>query len=213
LFLNDQAEILRELLEFYYPNEAKVKVIDLTFGKGALWGKILTDPALRWKYSLTACDGAPAEPAVIKRNLLTDDYSSLGSHDAAVFDPPYLIGRVSFDYRQFSRRSWAVDQSRGKFTSNESLELFNERVMRLRDKAPTFLRPGGLLLVKIMDPRKDGHLIPHHVNITNILQVTGTFELVDLSVYIRMGAATWKIAKHLQNLHGYWMVFDFKGLA
>ncbi len=57
LFLNDQAEILRELLELYLPGGGKI--IDLTFGKGALWTRIFSDSVLRSKYPVTACDASP----------------------------------------------------------------------------------------------------------------------------------------------------------
>jgi len=207
-FLNEHAEILRSLLELYYPRTPKVKVIDLTYGKGHLWNIITDDPTLRRKYRVTACDAKPANRKVIKRNLLTDDYSNLGRHNAALFDPPYLINRVSFDYAKVGRNSWSADPNRKRYTENQSLEEFNHRVECLSEKAHTFLKPNGLLFVKILDPRRDGTLIPHHINVTRIL--SNRFELVDLAVYVRMGATTWKIRGHIQNLHGYWLVFKLK---
>ena len=203
-FLNEHTEILRTLLEVYYPSGAKV--IDLTYGKGNLWNSIANNPTLRKKYQVTACDAAPTSRKIRNRNLLTDDYSNLGRHNVALFDPPYLIGRVSFDYDKVGRNSWSAD--RAKYTTNQSLNVFNQRLKCLAEKAPTFLKPRGLLFVKIMDPRRDGTLIPHHINITNIL--SNKFELIDLAIYVRMGATTWKIRGHLQNLHGYWLIFKLK---
>ena len=205
-FVDDQCEILTRLMELYYPHGAKV--IDLTYGKGNLWKKILTDKTLRGKYRITACDAAPANRKVIKRNVLTDDYTNLGRHDCALFDPPYLIQRASFDYEKVGRNSWSADPAREKYTTNQSLQQFNRRVKCLSEKAHTFLRPNGLLLVKIMDPRRDGTLIPHHINIHNLL--SAKFELIDLAVYVRLGATTWKIKGHLQNLHGYWLILKLK---
>src|SRR5208283_2288797 len=103
-------------------------------------------------------------------------YGDLGLHDIALYDPPYLIDRVGFDYPNASSKSWAA-QGAEKFTSNRNLKVFNDRIECLKQKAPMFLRSGGLLLVKIMDPRKDGSLIPHHISIANLLR--DTFELVD----------------------------------
>jgi len=212
LLLNEQPKILLELLELYFPARRKVKVIDLTFGRGALWSIILQNATLRSKYQLTACDASPDSNAVagvqaIRKNLFTDDYTALGLHDAAVFDPPYLVERLSFDYEQASKKSWSANNLE-RHTSNPNVAFFNRRVEALKQKASTFLKPGGLLLIKIMDPRKDGTLITHHINIANILN--DSCELVDLAVYTRMGATTWKINGHLQNLHGYWMTFKLR---
>ena len=206
LFIDDQCEILKRLLELYYPHGCRI--IDLTYGKGNLWNTMANNPILRRKYRITACDAAPTSRKVQKKNLLNDDYTSLGRHDCALFDPPYLIGRVSFDYAKVGRHSWSADPNRAKYTANQSLDHFNQLLECLKQKAPAFLKPGGLLLVKIMDPRKDGTLIPHHVNITNILH--DSFELIDLAIYVRLGATTWKLRGHLQNLHGYWLIFKLK---
>ena len=212
LFLNEQSKILLELLELYFPKvHRKVRVIDLTFGRGALWKQILANPILRSKYRLTACDASPDSNTVagvraIKRNLFTDDYTNLGKHDVATFDPPYLVARPSFDYETASKRSWSANLE--THTSNPNLAVFNRRVEALKQKAPTFLKPGGLLLVKVMDPRSDGTLIPHHINITKTL--SNSFQLIDLAIYVRMGPTTWKVRGHLQNLHGYWLVFKLK---
>lgn len=205
-FVDDQYEILRRLLELYYPHGARI--IDLTYGTGSLWQSIQSNPILRKMYRVTACDAKPASRKVRKRNLFTDDYTNLGRHDCAVFDPPYLIGRKSFDYRKPSNRSWAKMGGLKRCTSNQTLEEFNRRAECLAEKASTFLKPGGLLLVKVLDPRKDGTLITHHIDIANILH--DRYELVDLAVYQRLGATTWKLKEHLQNLHGYWMVFKLR---
>ena len=207
LFFDDQSEILRRLLQLYFPSRGTVRVIDLTYGRGALWSAIFDDAVLRRKYRLTKCDAIPTVKGVKKRNLFKDDYSNLGLHDAAVVDPPYLIGRHAFDYgkKQTSKKSWAKNGGLKKHTSNQTLGQFNRRIECVRDKAPTFLRPGGLLLVKVLDPRYKHRLICHHINITNALRES--FELIDIGVYIRQGATTWKIPGNLHNAHGYWLAF------
>jgi hypothetical protein len=209
--VDEQGYIFRRLLELYYPNGARV--IDLTFGKGKLWAEIFRNPLLRAMYPVTACDAAPDANAVrgvlaVKKNLFTDNYDDLGLHDVALYDPPYLVDRVSFDYVGASSRSWAASDLE-KFTSNSSVEVFNFRTECLRRKATSFLKPGGTLLVKVMDPRKDGCLIAHHINIVNTL--SPSFELTDVAVYQRLGASTWQIEGHLHNLHGYWLTFRLRG--
>jgi hypothetical protein len=210
LFLSEQPHILRELLEEFCPSGAKV--IDVTFGRGRLWSEILGNPGLRAKYPVTPCDACPDQKAVngllaVRRNLFTDDYDDLGLHDVVLYDPPYLVDRISFDYAGASTNSWAASDLE-RFTSNPSVDVFNLRTECLRRKAPTFLKPGGLLLVKVMDPRKAGELIPHHINVVNTLRPS--FKLTEEAVYVRLGASTWQIPGHLHNLHGFWLTFRLR---
>jgi hypothetical protein len=230
--LANQADILEQLLQLYYPEGCKI--IDLTYGTGALFWNIYEKPRLREIYSVTKCDAEPSiEGEEIHRLDLThDDYSHLGLHDVALFDPPYLIGRPSFDYPASSKvlnsnisgtqllavqfqgkRSWsskarAKTQENGinRFVANMTLEVFNERLKGLARVAPTVLKERGILLCKIMNPRHNGKLVDHSWNIKSIL--SPNFDLVDELVYIRQGATTWKVKGHLQNLHGFWLVFQ-----
>lgn len=205
IFLQKQADIWHDLLEFYFPNGASI--IDYTYGTGATWWNTSAS-----KYKITKTDAEPMDKSVIKKDLTADSYLDLGLHDAGFFDPPYLIGRQSFDYplnygahRQGlqGKRSWG-SKGLDKYVSNVTLEVFNKRVEGLNNAAAQTIKKDGLLFVKIMDCRKNGRLISHHINIAELLT---NFELVDLAIYLRMGATTFESKNHLQNLHGYWMVF------
>ena len=88
--------------------------------------------------------------------------------------------------------------------ANPTLDTFIERLNGLNIAAEQTIKAQGLLFVKIMDCRKDGKLITHHI--TAIQKLTN-FELIDLAIYIRQGATTWETKQHLQNLHGYWLIF------
>ena len=63
-------------------------------------------------------------------------------------------------------------------------------------------------MVKVMDVRDGGHMVPHHISTANIL--SKSFDLVDIAIYIRQGATTWKSREHLQSLHGYWLILKFR---
>src|SRR6266446_3420111 len=97
--LENQADIVDKLLRLYYPEGADI--IDFTYGTGAIWWNVFENPSLNKRYQVTACDADPSpklkEP-INKLDLTESDYSHLGKHDIGVFDPPYLIGRPSFDY-------------------------------------------------------------------------------------------------------------------
>src|ERR1019366_8469201 len=128
---------------------------------------------------------------------------------AGVFDPPYLIGRMSFDYALSKSNLSQNFQGREGFTekhvSNQSIEQFNARTAALNVKAAQCIEEGGRLLVKVMDPRHNKKLVPHHINIVNAMT---NFQLTDIGVYVRQGATTWRVDKSLQNLHGYWLCFQ-----
>jgi hypothetical protein len=185
--------ILRRLLELYYPQGCSV--IDFTAGQGRLHVDL---PA---RYRVTLCDRAPGHQ--YRKDLTKDDYNDVGMHDCGVFDPPYLVQRLAFDYPAKKTQTWRRKVSR--MSGNQSLEEFNERVRALNVKALQCVR--RLLLVKIMDPRIRGQLVPHHCTIWEALDC---WRLIDLGVYIRQGATTWIIKKGLQNAHGFWMVFERK---
>lgn len=226
VFLDKQADIVLTLLQVYFPKGCKV--IDLTYGHGGLWRRVKESEIFKPLYHVTACDAAPSEKvkdldSVIKRDLTTDDYSDLGLHQAAFFDPPYLIGKSAFEYpltRKSTqpvpmalqgRRSWA-NEGLDKFTGNLSIQTFNERVNGLKKRIRQVLAPGGILFVKVMDPRNEGKIVPHHVSIINALTNGGGFDLIDLAIYVRQGATTWK-TNGLQCLHGYWLVFKMRSQA
>lgn len=242
VMLSNQADQLADLLQLYYPQGCKI--LDFTYGKGALWWRVFETPYLNEMYKVTACDAisdpkentlegylpdeaqAPIptkQEKVNVKNIFTDDYSDLGKHELALFDPPYLLGRNSFDYsvkvgtggmlipmQYQGPRSWGASDL-ARFTRNQDLPTFLKRVECIADKAPSILKPKGILIVKVLDVRNKGHLIPHHINITNIMQKN--FELIDTGVYIRQGSTTWRVKGHLQNLNGFWLAFQLRDRA
>ena len=78
VFMDNHADIWERLLEFYYPQGAKV--IDFTYGTGAIWWNIF-EKGKSDRYLLTKCDAAPndkvkAEGVAVK-DLTKDDYTDL----------------------------------------------------------------------------------------------------------------------------------------
>lgn len=218
--MQPQAEILSELLQTYYPRGCRC--IDFTFGTGSLWWKIKESPTLAPLYPITACDAAPNEKlkaidSISQKNLLTDNYSELGLHDVGVFDPPYLIGRPT-PFSAMTRsggssvvpngfRSWD-STNLARYTSNPTVEDFNRRVDALNRVGDQAISPNGLLLVKVMDIRNEGHFVTHHISVANIL--SRRYDLVDIGVYVTQRPFTWKSKQRLQGTHGFWEVFRLK---
>lgn len=209
VLLDNHSTNLQRLLDLYVGRGSKV--IDFTYGTGALWQDVQG-------YEVTKCD-ANASDGVKEKDIFADDYADLGKHKAGIFDPPYLIGRSSFDYsakvngdgalvpmQYQGKRSWGT-KGVGTYTSNQTVDKFNERVRHINNKAPTTLEPEGMLFVKVLDPRHNKRLVQHHINVVNILT---NFTLDCVFVYIRQGATTWKVKGTGQNLHGYWLAFRLK---
>ena len=193
--IDDQSEILRRLLELYVKPESKI--IDYTYGKGGLWN-------FKHTYDLVKCDKEPKD-GVLKKDLVVDEYDELGSFDVGLFDPPYLIGRYNcFDYSKhnLSQEFQREEGFKERHVMNQSVQSFNERVEWLNKKANC-----NLLFVKVMDVRNKGKIVPHHINICNLMT---NFEIIDIGIYVRQGATTWRVKNGLQNLHGYWLIFRNK---
>jgi hypothetical protein len=236
--LANQADEFEDLLENYFPDGARI--IDFTYGTGALYWSLYANERLQGLYTFTKTDASPSDRVkdkeeIIKLDLTKDDYSHLGLHDVGIFDPPYLIGRPSFDYPSKSKvlnsnisgtqvlamqyqgpRSWAA-QKLDKFVCNLKPEVFRERLNGFARVAPTVIKDDGLLFVKLMNPRHDGKLMDW--TFETKVALMKDFEKIDEQIYIRQGSTTWKPRKgkdengrvkykHLQNLHGFWTIFQ-----
>jgi hypothetical protein len=127
ILLDKHTDIWNRLLQLYLP--AGGAILDFTAGKGLLHKKL--DPS---KYRVILCDKEPLEGQV-RKDLMADRYDDLGVFDAAVFDPPYLINRLSMN--QPTRGKQWDDTGLGKHVSNQSLEEFNARVAMLNLAAPS----------------------------------------------------------------------------
>ncbi len=85
IVLENQADIVEKLLQLCYPEGAKI--IDFTYGTGAIWWNIFEKPYLNEKYQITKCDAEPSsklQEPINKLDLTEDDYSKLGYHDIGV---------------------------------------------------------------------------------------------------------------------------------
>ncbi len=219
------AEIIADLLQLYRPSGAKI--IDFTFGTGALWWKIFETPELCKKYRVTACDAVPFDSKeaqaprgfrVTKRNLLEDDYGDLGKHDVGLVDFPYRIGKPSSTKANEGRpvaiqlmgpRSWAASKGdTSRFMYNESEESFNERVDALNRKAPSCLKPRALLINKIMNVGDGkGRLVPHAYNCWRLFT---NFELIEDPIYVRHDTGPYRRRGQLERIHGHFQIFRLK---
>ena len=216
------AETLANLLQLYYPKGCKI--IDFTFGTGALWWKIFETPELAKKYKVTACDAVPFKSkkakspkgfVVHKRNVTKDSYSDLGRHDVGLVDFPYRIGKPSLKSKKDQPvaiqlqgpRSWArKDISR--FMYNKSVEEFNDRIECLNHEALTCLKPRALLINKVMSVGNgNGGLAAHPYNCWKILT---NFELIEDMIYVRHDTGPFRRNGQLERIHGHFQLYRLR---
>lgn len=198
----DHATNLRDLLLNYKLDYEGSKVIDFTFGKGGLWK---TD--YKYKLTITKCDAKPIKENCLQKNLLSDDYSELGLHQAGVLDLPYKYGKETevFNHEKPESMQKQGKNSWGKnpqFATNLKLQDFLDRVRALNKIAGTCLEKNALLFVKIMDIRYKTKLVINHKIMIDEL---ANFECIANFVYLAAGAHTWK--HEAENMYGFWQVF------
>lgn len=223
--MQKHADNMVTIVREFYPKGADI--LDVTYGTGALWWRFKEDPLLKDHYRIVACDKTPSDrlkfnEIINELDVLTADYRPLvprgqTGFDIIVIDPPYLVGRDSFDYsakivegalvpmQYQGKRSWNDD--RQKYVKNQSIEDFDRRFIALNRVLPDILKPNGHLIIKVMNPRHNGHLIRHTMRIDRILT---NLECTDEIPYIRQGATTWSVPGHAQNLHGYYLIYQLK---
>lgn len=206
------AQNVRDFILNFGLDSSDKTVLDFTYGKGGLW-----EIEYPYKCKLVKCDAVPPEdePDVHKKDLTVDDYSEFAPIDAAFFDPPYLYGREGTDNNskqkngkneivpasQQGSKSWAADGHLGRYMTNESEQVFVERVKGVNRAALQCMKKGGLLFVKVQDTR-DGLLIPNQI--MTVLNLTN-FGYYWCAPYVKSGGQTWK---HLcETSHGFWLSF------
>lgn len=192
-------------------DRADARLIDFTFGKGGLW-----ETEYPYKCQLTKCDAVPTAADVIKKELGKDGYGDLGWFDGGFFDPPYLRGREGSDNStkqengknkvipasQQGENSWAAEGQLARFMSNESDQVFIDRVKALNNVALQCLKKGAYLFVKVQDTRQDGILISNQKLCIDHLT---NFAYVWCAPYVKAGGQTWK--HQFETSHGFWLTF------
>lgn len=213
---------LRDLLLNYGLDRPDCRIVDFTFGTGSMWK---TDYA--YKFELTRTDAVPTREDVIKKDLLSSDYSDLGMHDAAIFDPPYLYGHSAFDYSMNNRKdieaknnnsqlivsaqlqgknSWGQTGDLKRFTGNKDEREFIDRVKGVNRAALTKIKLSFFMhCSRSWNTMNGGYQMPNHIH---CIQNLTNFKLYATFPYLAGGAKTWK--SHCETSHGFWIVLKLQ---
>lgn len=201
VLFGEQYDVFRQILEFYKPHGSKI--LDLTYGKGTLWKSASKISA--WEdYDVTTvdidkttkaqyhCDFAelPPEISEVKRDIL-------------VYDPPYKYESPRFILQNRKAEGWKDKPQKTLY----SLDIQKANIEKLNNIALNLLKDDGILIVKIMDTRYKGKLIPAHCMFINGLT---NFEIKDILIYIKLGVGIFVNKKSAQTAHGFFLIFKKK---
>ena len=192
ILLGEQPDILENILNFYKPKGGTI--LDLTFGSGKLW-----KPSVLQKYDMVGIDKDRKVKPYVYADLLHLPF--IFKFDLILYDPPYkyntdsyiFFGRPDPDWKS-ERTLWSVaDQIR-------NLEGLNTII-------PGYLKDDGIFLIKIMDTRFDGTLVPNHFLCMKHLN---NLKLFDILIYVRLMVGVFTNPSVSQTAHGFYLVFKRK---
>ena len=194
VLFGEQFDNFRNILEFYLPDNSKI--LDVTYGGGKLWDSV--NSYSYPKYDLIKND--------IDLEQETDYHLEFGDleqiketpFDAIIYDPPYKYDTKSFSFYDRPDYDWKSNKSLWTLESQKGCAKILNAVI------PRILKKNGLVVVKIMDVRVDGKLIPNHDIIINEFS---SLELKDIIIYVRLGVGVFKNKSSPQTAHGYYLIF------
>jgi len=193
VLLGEQSDNLKHILKFYLPKGSKI--LDVTYGHGKIWSSISKDC-----YKVVTNDIDPESLAKYHHSfnnleLISKEY---GKFDAILYDPPYKYGKSSYILNEVDDKDWRPIKTKWRVidqvTSAQTLNII----------LPEILKPNGSLIVKIMDTRYQGNLIPNHML---LIQEFKNFRLKDIYIYIRLLVGLFKNLKTPQTAHGFYLIF------
>ena len=194
VLFGEQFDNFRHILEFYLPDDSKI--LDVTYGSGKLWQTV--NAYSYPKYKLIKNDVDVEQKT--DYHLSFDELEQIKEKpfDAIIYVPPYKYDVKSYSFYERPDYDWKA---------NKSLWMLESQVgcaRELNKVFPKILKKGGIVIVKIMDVRVKGKLIPNH---DLIIREFNNLELSDIIIYVRLGVGVFKNNTSPQTAHGYYLIF------
>ena len=197
------SELLPPILELYAPprpeGEPKLRVADVTYGKGTFWSNV----------DLSQYDFHPSDLITLGEspyNFTMLPYED-GSFDVVVLDPPYMHSAATV--MESINKGYRNNETTKGLSHDDIIRLYQRGVFQ----AHRVLRPGGVLLVKCQDEISSGHQQWSHIEIMQGAKSLG-FECMDLFVFVQAGYPCIRepMQIHARKRHSYMLVFGKKPL-
>lgn len=187
------SEAFRDILRLYSrPNSL---VGDLTYGKGVFWSKVDTSDFFSTYFTDLTEDGV---------DMRDTDYPD-DMFDLLVIDPPYRYNPAT------STHPDGLDQNYRVGSAPKNIQGVIDLYVDAAKEAARIIKHGGFLVVKCQDTIQDGRQWWVHMTLTEQIEKMG-FALKDLAVVVGQPKRTrWKVQKHLDKNHSYFLVFRLGG--
>jgi hypothetical protein len=190
------AELIPHILELYAPprpdGEPKVRVADVTWGKGTFWANVDIT-----QYDFYASDIATVPEA---RHDFRHLPHAEASFDLIVLDPPYMHTMTNANHCEARYRNV---ETTGNMGHDALVQLYLDGM----SEAHRVLKEGGLLFVKTQDEIECGKQRWTHIEVMQAAEALG-LECLDLFVMVQAGGPPVQYAEqlHARKRHIYMVV-------
>jgi len=192
----DDTSFLDAALEFY-PLQPVQRILDCTINEGRFW------KGSHFRDKVTGMDINPDHCSdIVGDNRIMATVKD-ATFDVIVYDPPHVPNQGRDQQKDFCRR-FGLGGKAGKETAYSFIHDY--RLVAIQ--AHRVLKPGGLLLAKVIDYVHNHRYHWALFDLVQAIQMVGMTPC-DLVIKVRQGPMIdpkWKTQHHARRRHAYWLI-------